>query len=169
MKDVTIDMNNNGRMMLALATIVSLAVGLMLPIVAQQQALAQNNMTAGNNNNTNEGDMSVGSISGLDQDEVDGATGPTTERHPCPGQYVISWSPAICVPWPKGCPCEGPDCPKCPTPALPPTEPPAADVQLPPSDEEPLADEQSEQGQPDVQAPGDDESPEEEGSEGSNN
>jgi len=25
----------------------------------------------------------------------------TIERHPCPGQYVISWSPAICVPWPN--------------------------------------------------------------------
>jgi hypothetical protein len=57
----------------------------------------------------------------------------------------------------------------CPTPALPPTEPPAADVQLPPSDEEPLADEQSEQGKPDVQAHSDDESHEEEGLEGSNN
>ncbi|MPZ06834.1 MAG: hypothetical protein GEU26_10560 [Nitrososphaeraceae archaeon] len=52
---------------------------------------------------------------------------------------------------------------------IPPTEPPAADVQLPPSDEEPLAAVQFEQGQPDVQPPGDDESPEEEGSESSNN
>jgi hypothetical protein len=101
-------------------------------------------MTAGNNM-TGTGNMTVRSVSGVDQDEVAEATevppGPIVERHPCPGQYVISWHPAICVPWPKGCPCEGPDCPKCPTPALPPVEPPA--------------DEQPEEGQPDVQPPAD--------------
>jgi hypothetical protein len=70
----------------------------------------------------------------------------TIERHPCPGQYVISWSPAICVPWPKGCP--DPDrVPKCPgySDIKPIEEPPAADEVQEPTDEEPTPEDQ-EQG-----------------------
>ncbi len=56
--------------------------------------------------------------SGEDLADQTVTSGPIVERHPCPGQYVITWSPALCVPWPKGCP--DPENKQCPTPQLPP-------------------------------------------------